>query len=414
MVNPFSVHNSVQTGNVTMAPGAQLNAGNVTVNPGHPSVHLALRATLRRDEFDPGVEDERIALGSVSEIHLNALLERNAFAILDFAAGMHLYRTRQYARAADHFLRAAETIHPDNYPGGIDLAIGSAYLHLTLHDEAIRAFDRALSTTPESEPALRAALLNARGYARSSQGYAEVALDDLDASLRITEEILGVRDPVYALRLSNKAVVLTKTGEMKRAEALFKQALSTLEAAHGRRHPRVAIVLNNVGVMWYERGQFDKASSLLTEALSIDESELGSSHPNVAVRLYNLASLSERTGDPKMALERQLGAYRIDRMALGTHPYTARDAERLADLQGVSEALVKLDEAADIYGALRADRGRARALRRKGDVQCGAGAYRDAIKEYSAAREIWVSLHSDREVFDADDRIDRARSGNCK
>ncbi|XXX74910.1 tetratricopeptide repeat protein [Sorangium sp. So ce134] len=406
---PVTINSDVRTGAIQVGDNSTVRVGNIDANAAK-TLHLLVTATLRRSELDFGSADERIDLASLADLNLLTTQGGGLLGVVEFAAGLHHYAHKEYWLAARHFERSAERILPDVYPETIDLAIGSAYLHLAMYQKSMKFFDRALSNTSDADKALRSALLNARGYARTSVGQYERALSDLNKSLEITDKFVGKSDPLYALRLSNKAVTLGAMGESRDAEAMFEQALAILVAAHGREHPRVAVVLNNMGVLDLSNARYDAAESNLNEALNIDRKMLGGEHPNVAIRLYNLGSIALARDEMETAHQRLLEAYKIDKTALGEHPFVARDASRIAELllheHEHAQAIEKLQEARSIYDALLDHENMARVDERIGRAHCDAGNVDEAKKWHQSARTYWASRLSDLNVFRLNKTID--------
>ncbi|WP_437315256.1 tetratricopeptide repeat protein [Sorangium sp. So ce385] len=411
---PVTINSDVRTGTIQVGANSTVRVGNIDANAAK-TLHLLITATLRRSELDFGSADERIDLASLADLNLLTTQDGGLRGVVEFAAGLHHYARKEYWLAARHFERSAERILPDIYPETIDLAIGSAYLHLAMYQRSMKFFDRALSNTPDADKALRAALLNARGYARTSVGQHERALSDLSKALEITEELVGRSDPLYALRLNNRAFTLGVMGRSRDAEIMFNEALATLVAAHGRQHPRVAVVLNNMGVLDLTSARYDDAASKLNEALNIDREMLGQDHPNVAIRLYNLGSLALARDDSATARQLLLDAYKIDKRALGEHPFVARDASRIAELLAHehehAQAIEKLQEARRIYEALHDHESMAHVDERIGAACCDAGDAVLAEKWYRSARSYWASQLSDLDIFRLDEIL---KSLDCK
>jgi len=162
--------------------------------------------------------------------------------------------------------------------------------------------------------------------------------EDLDAAeplLReaseIRRELVGEAHPDYATALNNLAELLYIRGDLAGAEPMLRRALEIRREALGDRHPDHATAIQNLALLLSDRGEPEVAEDLLRRALEIRGEALGEQHPHYATALSNLASLLHRKGDLAGAEPLLRRALEIRREALGDrHPDHATAIQNLA------------------------------------------------------------------------------------
>lgn len=91
------------------------------------------------------------------------------------------------------------------------------------------------------------------------------------------EKLINMSSRIIALSFSNLAESYRSTGDYKKAEPLYKQALSIREKALGPDHPDTTMSLRNLAVLYRRMGDYGKAEPLYKRELSIKEKVLWSS-----------------------------------------------------------------------------------------------------------------------------------------
>ncbi len=100
-----------------------------------------------------------------------------------------------------------------------------------------------------------------------------------------------------AQRLSFRATLHHKLGEITQARPLYEQAIALRERALGPDHPDVANTLYNFGNFLGSTGSYAEARLLLERALTVRERALGPDHPSVLMIGSGIASTYRATGD---------------------------------------------------------------------------------------------------------------------
>lgn len=117
------------------------------------------------------------------------------------------------------------------------------------------------------------------------------------------------------------------------SEALFREALSTMEQTVGRTHPKFAELLPALALLLSDRGDFDEAERLFRESIAIIEKVSGE-NLSLCPILTNLAvtlSRAGKVGDAEPLLQRALSLARNTQDVGG--PYEAQILNILAQVQ---------------------------------------------------------------------------------
>ncbi|KAI3777604.1 hypothetical protein L1987_47404 [Smallanthus sonchifolius] len=266
----------------------------------------------------------------------------------------------------------------ENEVSSVDVSIGDTYLSLSRYDEAIHAYQKALtglkSSKGENHPAVAsvyarlADLYNKIGKIRDSKSYCENALRIYEKPIpgipqeeiacgftNISAIYESMNELDYALKLLHKALkiyndvpgqqntvagieaqmgvmyyVLAKYSESYNS---FKNAISKLRASGEKKNMFFGIALNQMGLTCVQRYAINEALDLFEEARSILEHECGSYHPDTLAVYSNLAGTYDAVGrlDDAIALLERIVVIREEK--LGTaHPDVDDEKRRLAEL----------------------------------------------------------------------------------
>jgi len=227
--------------------------------------------------------------------------------------------------ALEHLVLASMAMVANGQEGdvaSVDCSIGDAYLSLSRYDEAIFAYQKALTAFKtnkgENHPAVGfvfvrlADLYNRIGKIRESKSYCESAL-------KIYENPLpGVPLEEIASGLTNISTIYESMNELERALKLLQKALEIYNDVPGQQST-IAGIEAQMGVMYYMLGNFSESYETLKTAISKLRAigEKKSSFFGIAlnqmglacVQRYALSEATELFEEAKSILEQEYGPY---------------------------------------------------------------------------------------------------------
>ncbi|XP_052196601.1 protein KINESIN LIGHT CHAIN-RELATED 2 [Diospyros lotus] len=283
--------------------------------------------------------------------------------------------------ALEHYVLASMAMAgngQDTDVASIDCSIGDAYLSLARYDEAIFAYQKALtafkSTKGENHPSVAsvfvrlANLYNKIGKFRESKSYCENALriyarpipgspaeeiasgltdvsaiyesmDELEQALRLLQKALkiygnapGQQSTIAGIE-AQMGVLYYLTGHYSDSYNSFKDAISKFREIGEKKSALFGIALNQMGLACVQLYAINEATDLFEEARSILENEYGPYHPDTLGVYSNLAGTYDamgRSGDAIEILEYVIG---MREEKLGTaNPDVDDEKRRLAEL----------------------------------------------------------------------------------
>ncbi|XP_022636258.1 protein KINESIN LIGHT CHAIN-RELATED 2 isoform X1 [Vigna radiata var. radiata] len=254
--------------------------------------------------------------------------------------------------ALEHLVLASMAMVANGQEGdvaSVDCSIGDAYLSLSRYDEAIFAYQKALTAFKtnkgENHPTVGfvfvrlADLYNRIGKIRESKSYCESAL-------KIYENpIPGVPLEEIASGLTNISTIYESMNELERALKLLQKALEIYNDVPGQQST-IAGIEAQMGVMYYMLGNFSESYETLKTATSKLRAigEKKSSFFGIAlnqmglacVQRYALSEATELFEEAKSILEQEYGPY---------HPETLGVCSNLA---GTYDAIGRMDDAIQI------------------------------------------------------------------
>ncbi|KAI8543669.1 hypothetical protein RHMOL_Rhmol08G0236900 [Rhododendron molle] len=260
----------------------------------------------------------------------------------------------------------------------VDCSIGDTYLSLTRYDEAVFAYQKALtifkSSKGENHPAVAsvfvrlADLYNRTGKLRESKSYCENALhiyekpvpgippeeiasgltdvsaiyesmNEIDQALKLLQKALkiyndapGQQSTIAGIE-AQMGVMYYMLGSYSESYSYFKDAVSKLRASGEKKSAFFGIALNQMGLACVQRYEINEAAELFEEAKSILESECGPYHPDTLGVYSNLAGTYDAVGRLDDAIEILEHVVGMREEKLGTaNPDVDDEKKRLAEL----------------------------------------------------------------------------------
>ncbi|KAK3018545.1 hypothetical protein RJ639_003902 [Escallonia herrerae] len=260
----------------------------------------------------------------------------------------------------------------------VDLSIGDTYLSLARYDEAVFAYQKALtafkSTKGENHPAIAsvfvrlADLYNKTGKLRESKSYCENALriyekpvpgipqeeiasgltdvsaiyesmSELEQALKLLQKALkiyndapGQQSTIAGIE-AQMGVMYYMLGNYSESYASFKSAISKLRASGEKKSAFFGIALNQMGLTCVQRYAINEAAALFEESRSILEQEYGPYHPDTLGVYSNLAGTYDAVGRLDDAIEILEYVVGMREEKLGTaNPDVEDEKKRLAEL----------------------------------------------------------------------------------
>ncbi|PKI66652.1 protein KINESIN LIGHT CHAIN-RELATED 3-like [Punica granatum] len=228
----------------------------------------------------------------------------------------------------------------------VDCSIGDTYLSLSRYDEAVFAYQKALTvfktTKGENHPSVAsvfvrlAELYNKTGKFREAKSYCENAL-------RIYEKPLpGIPPEEFASGLTDVSAIYESMNELEEAIKLLQKALKIYNDAPGQQGT-IAGIEAQMGVMYYMLGNYSDSYASFSSAISKlrASGEKKSAFFGIAlnqmglacVQRYSINEATELFEEARSILEQQYGPYHPD--TLGVY----------SNLAGTYDALGRLDDA---------------------------------------------------------------------
>jgi eukaryotic-like serine/threonine-protein kinase len=169
-----------------------------------------------------------------------------------------------------------------------------------LFDEALQRLERSGQT---AQP-VYAAVLNDVGVMHLVQEdftRAKAYLERAVASDRGSDQRAAVEE--RARTLANLAQAARGTGDLERADSLYRQAQPVLEALYPEGGPHLAVILNNRARLAWVRGDKEEAIELQMQAVAMHRRSFDGDHVMVLVPMTNLARQALDTGKLELAVE---------------------------------------------------------------------------------------------------------------
>lgn len=253
--------------------------------------------------------------------------------------------------ALEHLVSASMTMAAngqENEVSFVDLSIGDTYLSLSRYDEAISAYQKALtslkSSKGENHPSVAsvfarlADLCNKTGKFKESKSYCENALriyenpvsgfpqeeiacgftnisaiyesmDELDSALELLYKALKIYNAVPGQQTTiagieaQIGVMYYMLGKYSESYDSFETAIFKLRASSEKKSAFYGIALNQMGLTCVQRYAINEAIECFEEAKSVLENECGPFHPDTLSVYSNLAGTYDAVGRLDDAIE---------------------------------------------------------------------------------------------------------------
>jgi CHAT domain-containing protein len=212
--------------------------------------------------------------------------------------------SRRRATPADE-LAVAESLH--NLADVYRLIGRPPSVAIAMYSEAITLRQRQLTETHRLVADSRQNLASAYELARD----AGAATSQLAEALRIQQSLVPRDETAIAILLSRQAAHRVLLGRDDEAEAIYREAVTTLRASNHGQRLALAAVLDDFAVNQLRRKKLADAFTLATEALDVRRRLLPASHPTIARTLSNLAEIEWQRGRYDQALEQSRSASTI-------------------------------------------------------------------------------------------------------
>ncbi|MCG8459089.1 MAG: tetratricopeptide repeat protein, partial [Holophagales bacterium] len=282
--------------------------------------------------------------------------------------------TRGEAISARELLdRAARTIDSDLEADSarrrsLRMAIGRAYLNLSLAAEARSQLEKVLAEGPAELDLLGATAQRELALIDALDGRFDPAVGRLNSAESALTAALGAGHPELALLAERRGDVALLAGEPQSAEDAFLRALEIYPQASGSaggpeadaRPPdpdAAARMRTGLGRAYYRQDRLEEAAVLFEQVLEDRRSRLGETHPRFVESANNLALTSSRAGDFAAAEEVFERLLERQRRLLGDRhrelaPILYNLAKTLERQGRYPEARVRIEEARELASVL--------------------------------------------------------------
>ncbi len=247
---------------------------------------------LLNGEYDAGIENFQAAL--------NLTKENMAKARILLKSGKAYEKKGEYEESLRVLAEAKELVEPDTVEyGQILLEEGNSYFKMGGTDRAMSLISEAINIAEKNDTDKKdtGRALGVLGMIHESMGEYDIALQNLERSLKIMEE-LGEQSGI-ALALNSIGIIHNNRGEMDTALEYKKRSLAIREKIGDKQG--IASSLNNIGIVYVEKGELSTALKCFELCLVIGE-KIGDKH-GIAHSLNNIGNVHYEMGELDITLE---------------------------------------------------------------------------------------------------------------
>jgi len=291
------------------------------------------------DQAERAEQAEADALARAEELELVAEFQAGQLSAIEpEAMGVNLRRSLIVAAPESERDALAATLAPLNF---------TSIALTTLKDNIFEPTIDAIDTQFESQPLVRARLLQTVANTLEELGLLDLATDPQERALAIRRELLGADDPHTLASTSNMGILLRAQGKPADAEPYYHEALDGYRRVLGDDHPNTLLSINNMGFLLQARGKLTEAEPYFREALEGSRRVLGDDHPDTLISINNMGALLWAQGKPAEAEPYYREALEGRRRVLGDdHPETLISINNMGT---VLRDLGRLDETEPYY-----------------------------------------------------------------
>ena len=230
-------------------------------------------------------------------------------------------------------------------------------------------------------------------YTRDKQW--ALARQTYERALDIDRRILGDDHPRLGMHLLNLGWVVQNLGDLKQAEALYRDAIRRKEKAYGLRSAQTAAAQSDLGGLLQREGRLEEAETLLRSAVDSTLAKWGPDHYWVGWSRVSLGMLLHEKGDLAGAENEYRQALAIyDKALPPNHQYRAallaQYARLLVDLGRPVDALAMSEQSLKISGESASSTFMAQAHAIHAYALEHLGKSQDAARELGAALPVLV------------------------
>ncbi|WP_448569537.1 tetratricopeptide repeat protein [Thalassotalea ganghwensis] len=272
-----------------------------------PLIQSTLMNTIGQVYTALGLYQQASPLLEKTLSHRRKLYQEQRIAVTDLANSMeglaNVYtETADYEQALQLYLDALALPESIALTQKVSLQAGLAeiYFRLGKYVEAEPLLTEVLAqqTALFGEQSMQASqALQQLGLNMFDQGKYEQAEQYLTASLtRFKQIFVQAPHPVLAENIANLALLYEYTGNYKKAQQYYDEALVMMKALYGEAHPNVASVHMSLAMVLNKNGELTLSEHHNREAITILATVHQGEHPELAKALNNLAFLLKDMG----------------------------------------------------------------------------------------------------------------------
>ncbi|TVQ33075.1 MAG: serine/threonine protein kinase [Phycisphaeraceae bacterium] len=231
---------------------------------------------------------EAEALARAAELELVAQFQAGQLSAIEpEAMGANLRRSLLDAAPEAERDALAAALAPINFT---NIALS------TLKDNIFERTITAIDTQFESQPLVRARLLQTVAETLRALGLFDLATDPQERALAIRREQLGDEHPDTLSSIHDLGALLWSKGKLVEAEPYFREALEGYQRVLGDDHPSTLLNLNSMGGLLQAQGRLAESEMYFREALGVYRRVLSDDNPNMLISINNMGILLQAQG----------------------------------------------------------------------------------------------------------------------
>jgi tetratricopeptide (TPR) repeat protein len=290
----------------------------VQTDPYKPN-HAAPMRALADSLIGAGNYSEALAiaeemLSREESLAQNAISNKIIFDELAYIAGIY-WKQRDYANAFSYYTKAAGIATSNNLISPltieVHLGVGFTALKLAQPQSACDAFKSALQVDDVSrgwtawggsdESSMRGAIFFGLGEAYMAMNQPDLAVPQLEQSLRIRTKAIGPAHADTLASLLSLSGAYSSLGDLVKAQTYAENALAVSKQVYGGKHAMTSAVMAKLAALYTKLEDYEHALALAPKALEIArKTALGDSR-QLETSIVTLADLYRKVGDYGLA-----------------------------------------------------------------------------------------------------------------